>query len=65
MFVWYSLAGNQSVNLDTAKNGLVKELYPRLGFELASQAEATGETVWEFDLSKREMVQNSLVAVES
>jgi predicted enzyme involved in methoxymalonyl-ACP biosynthesis len=35
----------------TAKNGMVRELFPRLGFEPRSQDQKSGETSWVLPLS--------------
>jgi FkbH-like protein len=37
----------------TAKNGIVREMYGRLGFALV-ETEASGETLWELDLARYE-----------
>lgn len=50
--------------IPTAKNGLVKDLYSRLGFE--SRAGGTGgETVWEYNLKTQPGVRNTFVRLES
>ena len=52
--------------IPTAKNGLVKELYPRLGFEPVEGAElsAPGETVWAYDLRAKPVLANRFIRVE-
>jgi FkbH-like protein len=47
----------------TAKNGLVAELYPSLGFELVG--EDGGATIWEYDLAGKRIPENEFVSVES
>jgi FkbH-like protein len=48
----------------TAKNGLVKELYPRLGFGPLEAAGAPGETAWEYRLDERPVLANRFIRVE-
>jgi len=50
--------------LPTAKNAMVTELYPRLGFEDAGGATRPGETVWEYDLGARPALECSVIRVE-
>jgi FkbH-like protein len=53
--------------LPTAKNGMVADLYPRLGFkELgpAREPREAGETVWVYDLDTQPLITSPLVRVE-
>lgn len=50
--------------LPTAKNGLVKDLYPRLGFE-PRPGGSGGETVWEYSLKTQPALRNEFVALEN
>ena len=50
--------------LPTAKNGLVKDLYARLGFESRPEGEG-GQTNWEYCLKTKPVVRNGLVRLES
>ena len=47
----------------TARNGVVADLYPRLGFEQVAGGE-NGETVWELDLAAKSPPPNEFVTVE-
>jgi len=50
--------------LPTAKNGLVRELYPRLGFVPAPEAATLpGETVWVYSLTDRPVLGNDFIRV--
>ena len=50
--------------IPTAKNGLVRELYPRLGFTPAAEApRAEGETVWEYRLDLLPVLSNRFIRV--
>ncbi len=52
--------------LPTAKNALVRELYPRLGFTPAPEpATLPGETVWEYTLTDRPLLGNHFIRVAS
>jgi FkbH-like protein len=50
--------------LPTAKNGMVADLYPRLGFKDSGTAESPGETVWEYSLETQAPIACPLVQVE-
>ena len=50
--------------LPTAKNGLVKDLYARLGFESRPEGEG-GQTNWEYCLKTKPVLRNTLVRLES
>ena len=50
--------------LPTAKNGLVRELYPRLGFTPVEPSGAPGETAWEYRLDLRPVLANRFIRVE-
>jgi FkbH-like protein len=47
--------------IPTSKNALVKDLYPRLGFNSIGEGPAQGETVWEYDLTSNPIVTNDLI----
>lgn len=49
--------------LPTAKNGMVADLYPSLGFKDCGSTQP-GETVWEYDLSSQPLIQCPLVRLE-
>jgi len=50
--------------IPTAKNGLVRELYPRLGFTPAPEApRAEGETVWAYSLDLLPVLSNRFIRV--
>jgi FkbH-like protein len=49
--------------IETAKNGMVAGLYPRLGFKDCG-APGPGETVWEYDLRSQPSIQCPLVRLE-
>jgi FkbH-like protein len=50
--------------LPTAKNALVKDLYPRLGFTPIEGSGAPGETAWEYRLDLRPVLANRFIRVE-
>ncbi len=50
--------------LPTAKNGLVRELYPRLGFSPIEGSGAPGETAWEYRLDLLPVLANRFIRVE-
>ena len=50
--------------LPTAKNGLVREVYPRLGFTLVAPPGAAGETTWEYRLDLLPVLANRFSRVE-
>jgi FkbH-like protein len=50
--------------LPTAKNGMVADLYPRLGFKDSGRAREPGETAWEYDLHTQPLIRSPLVRVE-
>jgi FkbH-like protein len=50
--------------LPTAKNALVKDLYPRLGFTPIEATGAPGETAWEYRLDLRPVLANRFIRVE-
>ncbi len=50
--------------LPTAKNGLVRELYPRLGFTLVAPSVSNGETTWEYRLDLLPVLANRFIRVE-
>jgi FkbH-like protein len=50
--------------LPTAKNGMVADLYPRLGFKEGGTEAQLGETVWEYDLDAQPAITSPLVRIE-
>ncbi len=51
--------------LPTAKNGLVRELYPRLGFDpVEVDGAPEGATTWEYSLAARPVLANRFIRVE-
>jgi FkbH-like protein len=50
--------------LPTAKNVMVADLYPRLGFKDATGATQPGETIFEYDLDTQPLIECPLVRVE-
>lgn len=56
--------------IPTAKNGLVRELYSRLGFEKVDEKTpktpgVEGETVWVYDLKEKAVLTNKFIRVEN
>jgi FkbH-like protein len=51
--------------LPTEKNGLVADLYPRLGFKDAGAGGTSGETVWEYDVEQQPRILCPSIRVEA
>jgi FkbH-like protein len=51
--------------LPTEKNGLVADLYPRLGFKSSSAPAIAEETVWEYDVERQPRIVCPSIRVES
>lgn len=45
----------------SAKNGMVKDLFPRLGFEHSGKTTNDGSTVWLYDLTKNTAIENEFI----
>ena len=51
--------------LPTAKNAMVSDLYPRLGFESLGEGPADGETRWLYDLETQPLLGNDFIRIEA
>ncbi len=50
--------------IPTAQNGVIKDLYPRLGFMAIGETDAAGKTSWMLDLAEYQRRQTQIARAE-